>query len=90
VIEAWKTASHLLGFEIVAPFTLREGNESIECVAFLPHFGRINGMVIGIIFPPPFKTDQRLAEFAKDAGIFYSIINTPLIRLSTNHISRRP
>ena len=75
MIEAWITASHLLGFEIVAPFTLRKNKQSAECVAFLPHFGGLNGAVIGVLLPPDSKINQHLAKLAKDSGMFYSFVS---------------
>lgn len=73
--SAWEEACRKLGIKIVAPFTLKVGTQSVDCLAFLPDFGSPNGMVIGAILGPKFETDACLTELAKRKGLFYSFIN---------------
>lgn len=75
VIAAWGEASRRLGIKIASPFVLRAGEISVDCIAFLPQFGSLNGMVIGACLPPEFDTDPALIRCAQMSGLYYSFIN---------------
>jgi hypothetical protein len=79
-VTAWVTASKDLGFRITAPYTFKCGKESVQCLAFLPHFGGPNGMIIGTSAPPRFETDKRLIEYAQAKKMFCSFINLDAYR----------
>jgi len=74
-IEAWKKASSQLGVRVVAPFAISAGGLTAGCIAFLPDFGGSQGMVIGSVEPPDFKTDTVLVECAKGLGMFYTFLS---------------
>lgn len=76
--QAWLTAGRLLGIRITAPFTLRVGAQSVDCIAFLPDFGRDRGTVIGGVAGPAFQTDAVLWQCAKAAGVYCSFVNMTL------------
>jgi hypothetical protein len=75
MVQAWHTASKLLGIEVVAPFTLRTEKKSADCIAFLPDFGRPQGMVIGMDTPLASAMENPLTECAKERGMFCSFLN---------------
>lgn len=73
--KPWAEAARVFGIRVTAPFTLRAGDNAVECVAFLPHFGGPQGMVASLILPPDFECDPRVAECSEAAGLFYSFLN---------------
>jgi hypothetical protein len=74
VISAWKEAATRLGVRVFAPFS-PPSNPSIVCVAHLPDFGSPNGMVVGGTVPPEYLPDEALSRWAKDAGLYLSVLN---------------
>lgn len=76
MVQAWHTASKLLGIEVVAPFTLRTEKKSADCIAFLPDFGSPRGMVIGMHIPlTSDMDDETLAICAEKREMFCSYLN---------------
>jgi hypothetical protein len=75
VAEAWTEAGQLLGFDVIAPFTLRVRDQSVDCVAFLPHFGGPHGAIVDVGLRPDFAVDRRLYAIADSVGMFYSLVN---------------
>ncbi len=75
VCDAWRKAADILKIQAVIPFMLEAAEKSVDCIAFLPHYGSPNGMVIGLMFPPALKTNQDLIAAARSKGLFYSFIN---------------
>lgn len=73
--RSWIEASKRLGIEVTAPYVVKVGGDSVQCLAFLPHFGKQNGMFVAPMLPPKFETDSRLVEFAKSKELFYSFVN---------------
>ena len=73
--NAWLEASRYLRIKVCAPYELRVGGESVDCLAFLPDFGGPKGMVIGTTLAPDFETDSDLIELAKKNGLYFSFIN---------------
>ena len=65
----------MLGISVVTPFSLDDEQGSNECLAFLPHFGGPNGMIIGAFSPPSFKVNQRLVLLAGQKRYFWSFVN---------------
>lgn len=75
VTRSWQEACGTLGVKVVAPYPLTEGDDSTNCLAFLPDFGGPKGMVVAALVPPNFETNARLVEVARKRGFFYSSIN---------------
>ena len=46
LLRAWLDASDDLGIDVVAPFTLRVDEQEVHCIALIPDFGAVNGMVV--------------------------------------------
>ena len=45
-VERWQEASKDLGFKFISPFGLKNGNEMLSYVGWLPDFGSRHGMLI--------------------------------------------
>ena len=73
-VRAWNIAASRLGIIIHTPYILECDHYSIECLAYLPHFGSPNGMVIGWINPPRYERDRRLIECARNHLLYCSFI----------------
>lgn len=73
--KAWIKASEELGFRIVAPYSLVCDSCVFECVAYLPDFGSINGMVVYLMLPRPSYDTPGLMEAARALDMYYSCIN---------------
>src|SRR5437016_7638870 len=72
---AWQAACRKLGVKVVAPFALGVGGSSVRCLAFLPHFGGPNGMVVGAMDLPEITPDAHLQELAQKKGLYFSFVN---------------
>ena len=46
LLRAWLDAADDLGIDVVAPFTLRVDEQEVHCIALIPDFGAVNGMVV--------------------------------------------
>jgi hypothetical protein len=73
--RSWLEAASKLGIKVIAPYCLKVGEETIECIAFLPDFGGREGMFVAPTAPPDFEIDARLVDFAKKNRLFYSFVN---------------
>jgi hypothetical protein len=71
--NAWVKAGAELGFELTAPFAIELDGESVICVAFLPHFGGPNGMIVAVLDPQS-SIDQRIIQYSRKNGLFYSFV----------------
>jgi hypothetical protein len=75
-VAAWRQAAGDLGFQLEAPYVLKYQDRSFMCIAYLPHFGGVNGMVVGALVPLPSigtQVDFRIA--ADKLNLYYSSIN---------------
>jgi hypothetical protein len=45
-VESWQEASKDLGFKFISPFDLKNGNEMLSYIGWLPDFGSRHGMLI--------------------------------------------
>lgn len=73
--KAWQKAAKEFGIDVVCPYHLVTRFGSVDCLAFLPHFGGANGMLIDLTSPPDFATDEKLTEVAKKTGLKWSFLN---------------
>jgi hypothetical protein len=74
---AWLTAAVALSIRVESPYLLKSADGSeVPCAAYLPDFGGSNGMVIGCIDRPDYKTDRGLQSAAKSRGFYCSFINS--------------
>jgi len=73
--ERWLMMAKELNFEIITPYVLSHNEKSVECFAFLPHFGSINGMILSIVFPPDYETSNEISEICRNTGKYCSFIN---------------
>jgi hypothetical protein len=75
-VTAWKQAGEDLGFKIEAPYRLENGDQSFLCVAYLPHFGGVNGMVFSGLLPNRLIcTEDDFGPLAKRMKFYHSYIN---------------
>jgi hypothetical protein len=65
-------ASEEFGFKFESPFSL---TDEIEVFGYIPNYGSSNGVVICLTSPPNFLTDNRVADWCKENGCFYSFLN---------------
>jgi hypothetical protein len=75
VEETWLLASKKLNFDILCPYQFDYNEKVKTAFAFLPDYGFKNGAVIDLIFPPLFKLDQDIIQWAKKNEIHSSFIN---------------
>lgn len=75
LVRAWREAERQLGICLTAPYEFVTHSISRTCIAYLPDFGSINGMIIDAAFAPFYDTDERLIEEAAKLGLFVSSIN---------------
>ena len=71
--RAWLEAGEALGIRVQAPYEIDD--PSVFAIAFLPHFGSENGVLVDGIEAPEFRGDRRIREYALDRRIFYSALN---------------
>ena len=64
-----------LGVRIITPFSLKSGRCCVDCLAFLPDFGSVNGMIIGAIDHSEEASDQKIIKLARENKLFCSLIN---------------
>ena len=69
-------ASEEFGFEFVSPFNL---TDEIEVFGHISNYGSKNGVVIGLITAPDFLIDNRVTDWCKEKGCFYSFLNLELL-----------
>jgi len=79
-IDAWQRCSKELEIVVEAPFYAEVGKTRTKVIAYLPHFGTPNGLVIGpyVSFPSGGEQEseeQKVIELAKQMGASYSLIN---------------
>ena len=75
LVKAWVKASEELGFRITAPYSFVCDSGVFECVAYLPDFGSISGIVVDQILPSEYWRTPGLREAVRAQGISYSAIN---------------
>jgi hypothetical protein len=71
----WLKASQEIGFKIYMPFTAYIGDNEINAFAFLPGYGTKKGIIIDLIFPPFFDSNDLIKKWANDNNIGISFIN---------------
>jgi len=57
VVEAWRQAAQDLGIQFTSPFTAAIQGNRIECIGFVPHFGRRIGTIISVLNQPSSLAD---------------------------------
>jgi hypothetical protein len=71
----WLKASKEIGFKIFMPFTMYVDDKEIDAFAFLPCYGAEKGIIIDLIFPPFFDSNDSIKKWADDNGYGYSFLN---------------
>ena len=65
-----------LGVELISPYYIQEIDKTV--FAFLPHAGSEKGMYLETTFPPDYELDEKLIDYSKRQGLFYSFMNVDL------------
>jgi hypothetical protein len=75
MIRAWEDARDELGISLITPHRIKSGGQNIKCVAFLPDFGSVNGVLVGVAFPPLFNTSRKLIRAAESLKAHCAFLN---------------
>ena len=77
--SAWRTAAKELGFEFVAPFEIRDGDEAVRFHGYVRNFGGPKGAVFIVCETFQEKVGPALLV-AKKNGYFHSMISAEVYR----------
>ena len=78
VSSAWIHAGLALGVKVTAPYEMRSDSGLVTYAAFLPEFGNLNGMLIGVLTLPDHEVDEGAKQAAKRAGMYVSFVNAEI------------
>ena len=73
VQRAWATAADQLNIEVITPFRFSYESQSVACVAFLPHFGSLNGMIVALLLG--YEIDKRVSQYTDNNSMYCSYLN---------------
>ena len=69
-------AAEEFGFKFESPFSL---SNEIEAFGYISNYGSKNGVVVCLMSPPDFLTDNAVADWCKENNCFCSFLNIELI-----------
>ena len=78
LVEAWTEAAEELGFCITTPYSFVCDSGVFECVAYIPYFGSVTGIVVDLMLPPEYFSTPGLRASVRAQGLSYSAINVEI------------
>lgn len=82
----FQKASKKYKFDIISPYTIECDGVDKIIFAMIPFNKDINGILISLLFPPDYSSDEEVISFANKNNFKYSFINIELYQFYNDEL----